>query len=115
GVLVGGGGWPRRNTHIAVELLSNVMKPGPLRAMLLALVDFIKLAFLFLLAFVSWTITERMHLQRMTVFDLPMSYVYGGVAFGCLLMLFRQAQNFWRNSPNGRGRADNVTHQIAPD
>src|SRR6188768_3205635 len=26
----------RRNTHIAVELLSNVMKPGPLRAVLLA-------------------------------------------------------------------------------
>src|ERR1700751_4601905 len=36
----------RRNTHIAVELLSNVMKPGPLRASLLAFVDFVKLAFL---------------------------------------------------------------------
>jgi len=114
-VFIGGAMVTRRNTHIAVELLSNVMKPGPLRAMLLALVDFIKLAFLFLLAFVSWTITERMHLQRMTVFDLPMSYVYGGVAFGCLLMLFRQAQNFWRNARNGWRRPDDVTHQIAPD
>ena len=27
----------------------------------------------------------------MTVFDLPMSYVYAGVAFGCFLMLIRQA------------------------
>ena len=44
------------------------------------------------------TITERMHQQRMTVFDLPMSYVYGGVAFGCFLMLFRQPQNVWRNA-----------------
>src|SRR6478735_8018321 len=58
-VFIGGAMVTRRNTHIAVELLSNVMKPGPLRAALLALDDFIKLAFLGLLAFVSWTITER--------------------------------------------------------
>src|ERR1044071_9132681 len=85
-VFIGGAMVTRRNTHIAVELLSNVMKPGPARATVLALVDFIKLAFLGLLAFVSWTITERMHYQRMTVFDLPMSYVYGGVAVGCFVM-----------------------------
>jgi hypothetical protein len=76
-VFIGGAMVTRRNTHIAVELLSNVMKPGPARATVLAFVDFVKLAFLGLLAFVSWTITERMHYQRMTVFDLPMSYVYG--------------------------------------
>ena len=28
----------------------------------------------------------------MTVFDLPMSYVYAGVAFGCFLMLVRQVK-----------------------
>jgi TRAP-type C4-dicarboxylate transport system permease small subunit len=86
-----------------------------LRAALLALVDFIKLAFLGLLAFVSLTITERMHLQRMTVFDLPMSYVYAGVAFGCFLMLIRQAQNVWRNARIGWSRPDDVTHQISAD
>jgi len=114
-VFIGGAMVTRRNTHIAVELLSNVMKPGPLRATLLALVDFIKLAFLGLLAFVSWTITARMHAQRMTVFDLPMSYVYAGVAFGCFLMLFRQACNVWRNARNRWRRADDVTHQIHAD
>jgi TRAP-type transport system small permease protein len=114
-VFIGGAMVTRRNTHIAVELLSNVMKPGPLRAALLAFVDFIKLAFIGLLAFVSWTITERMHFQRMTVFDLPMSYVYAGVAFGCFLMFARQAQNVWRNARNGWKRPDDVTHQIAPD
>ena len=36
-VFIGGAMVTRRNTHIAVELLSNVMKPGPLRAALLAL------------------------------------------------------------------------------
>lgn len=70
-VFIGGIMVTRRNTHIAVELLSNVMKPGPARAALLALVDLVKLCFLGLLAYLSITITERMQLQRMTVFDLP--------------------------------------------
>ena len=114
-VFIGGAMVTRRNTHIAVELLSNVMKPGPARATVLAFVDFIKLAFLGLLAFVSWTITERMHYQRMTVFDLPMSYVYGGVAFGCFLMLMRQAINVWRNARIGWSRPDDITHQVSAD
>jgi TRAP-type C4-dicarboxylate transport system permease small subunit len=114
-VFIGGAMVTRRNSHIAVELLSNVMKPGRLRAVLLAFVDFVKLGFIGLLAFISWTITERMHQQRMTVFDLPMSYVYGGVAFGCFLMLVRQIQNVWRNARMGWSRPDDVTHQIAAD
>ena len=32
-------------------------------------------------------------MQRMTVIDLPMSVVYGGVPFGCFLMFGRQALN----------------------
>ena len=114
-VFIGGAMVTRRNTHIAVELLSNVMKPGPLRAALLAFVDFIKLGFIGLLAFLSWTITERMGMQRMTVFDLSMSYVYAGVAFGCFLMLIRQALNVWRNARMGWSRPDDITHQIAAD
>jgi TRAP-type C4-dicarboxylate transport system permease small subunit len=114
-VFIGGAMVTRRNSHIAVELLSNVMKPGRLRAVLLAFVDFVKLGFIGLLAFISLTITERMHQQRMTVFDLPMSYVYGGVAFGCFLMLVRQIQNVWRNARMGWSRPHDVTHQIAAD
>jgi TRAP-type C4-dicarboxylate transport system permease small subunit len=97
---IGGVMVTRRNSHIAVELLSNVMGPSLLRAALLAFVDVIKLGFLGLLAYFSITITARMHMQRMTVFDLPMSYVYAGVALGCFLMFLRQAQNFWRNARN---------------
>jgi TRAP-type transport system small permease protein len=114
-VFIGGAMVTRRNSHIAVELLSNVMKPGRLRAVLLAFVDFVKLGFIGLLAFISLTITERMHQQRMTVFDLPMSFVYGGVAFGCFLMLVRQIQNVWRNARMGWSRPHDVTHQIAAD
>src|SRR6478735_1777711 len=114
-VFIGGIMVTRRNTHIAVELLANVMRPGPLRSALLALVDFIKLGFLGLLAYLSWTITERMGMQRMTVFDLPMSYVYAGVAVGCIGMFARQAQNVWRNARAGWRRPDDITHQVHAD
>ena len=114
-VFIGGIMVTRRNTHIAVELLSNVMKPGLVRSTLLAIVDLIKLSFLGLLAWFAWTITERMGLQRMTVFDLPMSYVYAGVAFGCLGMFLRQAINVWRNARIGWSRPNDVTHQVAAD
>lgn len=114
-VFIGGAMVTRRNTHIAVELLANVMKPGPLRQVLLAAVDLIKLAFLGLLAWLSVTIIERMGIQRMTVFDLPMSYVYAGVSFGCFLMLIRQAINVWRNARRGWRRPDDITHQVSAD
>jgi TRAP-type C4-dicarboxylate transport system permease small subunit len=114
-VFVGGAMVTRRNSHIAVELISNVMKPGPLRACLLAFVDIVKFAFIGLLAYLSVTILDRMTIQRMTVFDLPMSYVYAGVAFGCFLMFIRQAQTLWRNARNGWRRPHELTDQIPVD
>jgi TRAP-type C4-dicarboxylate transport system permease small subunit len=112
---IGGVMVTRRNTHIAVELLSNVMKPGLMRSVLLALVDFIKLGFLGLLAYFSVMIVERMQYQRMTVFELPMSWVYGGVAFGCFLMFGRQLLNVWRNARERWRKPHDVTHQVAAD
>lgn len=114
-VFIGGAMVTRRNTHIAVELLSNVMKPGLLRQVLLAAVDVIKLAFLAFLAYISVTITERMGIQRMTVFDLSMSWVYAGVSLGCFLMLFRQVINVWRNARIGWKKPHDITDQIAAD
>ena len=112
---IGGAVVTRKKAHIAVELVSNLMGPGPMRSTLLALVDFITLGFMALLTYFSLTIVERMHSQRMTVFDLPMSYVYAGVAFGCFLMLIRQIQNVWRNARAGWSKPDDVTHRIAAD
>jgi len=112
---IGGAVVTRKNTQIAVELLSNVMKPGPLRATLLFAVDVIKLGFIALLAYFSVTIIERMHYQRMTVFDLPMSYVYFGVGLGCFLMLFRQAYVFWRNAQQRWRRPHDMHQQVSAD
>jgi TRAP-type C4-dicarboxylate transport system permease small subunit len=61
------------------------------------------------------TIVERMHSQRMTVFELPMSIVYGLVGLGCFMMLARQLQVVWRNAREGWRRAPDVTEQIHAD
>jgi TRAP-type C4-dicarboxylate transport system permease small subunit len=95
---IGGAVVTRKNSHIAVELLSNLMAAGPVRSALLAGIDIVKFGFLGLLAYFSVMIIERMHYQRMTVIDLPMSVVYGGVTLGCFLMFGRQALNLWRNA-----------------
>lgn len=100
-VFIGAAMVTRRNAHIAVELISNLMKPGPLRKALFVFIDAVKVVFIALLAYFSFTIVERMHIQRMTVIDLPMSLVYGGITVGCVLMLFRQLQSTWRNYRNG--------------
>jgi TRAP-type C4-dicarboxylate transport system permease small subunit len=100
-VFIGGAVVTRRNSHIAVEIVSNLMKAGPVRSALLAMVDLVKLGFLGLLAYFSVTIIERMHYQRMTVFELPMSYVYAGVLVGCFLMFGRQAWMTWHNARKG--------------
>src|SRR3954454_24724763 len=72
---IGGAMVTRRGSHIAVVLLPNLL-PAWTARLLLALVDLITLAFLALLAYFSVMIVERMQVQRMTVIDLSMSYVY---------------------------------------
>src|SRR2546423_6642076 len=59
-VFIGGILVTRRNTHITVALLSNIMKPGRARSTPPAFVDLIQLGFLGLLASLSWTLTDRM-------------------------------------------------------
>lgn len=98
---IGGAVVTRRKSHIAVELLSHVLPPGPVRVGLQIFIDVVKLGFLGLLAYFSVTIIERMHNQRMTVFDLPMSLVYAGIGFGCFLMFGRQLLSVWRSARSG--------------
>src|SRR5689334_4844564 len=97
---LGGAVVTRRNNHIAVALLPNLLPPAWGRA-LLAVVDLATLGFLGLLAYFSVLILERMQYQRMTVIDVPMSIVYGAVAVGCFLMFGRQALKVWRNARDG--------------
>ena len=108
---IGGAVVTRRRSHIAVELLENVLPLGRLQTGLRIFIEIVKLGFLGLLAYFSVTIIERMHNQRMTVFDLPMSIVYAGIGFGCFLMFGRQLLNVWRGARSGwRTVADTSDH-----
>jgi TRAP-type C4-dicarboxylate transport system permease small subunit len=102
----------RRNSHIAVALLTELLPTGPARV-LRALIDLVTLLFLSLLAYFSYLIVERMQFQRMTVIDLPMSLVYGGVSLGCFLMLFRQILRVAHNARNGWRASD--AHPVTVD
>ncbi len=53
--------------------------------------------------------------SRMTVFDLPMSLVYGLVGLGCFMMLARQIQVVWSNAREGWRRPHEITEQIHAD
>jgi hypothetical protein len=66
-----------------------------------------------LLAYFSIAITERMHSQTMTVFDLPMSLVYGGVAAGCFMMVIRQAITVWTHARQGWRKADDYSTRFS--
>ncbi|MDX2201545.1 MAG: TRAP transporter small permease [Hyphomicrobiaceae bacterium] len=112
---IGGAMVTRRNTHIAVALLPNLLPRWAARGVLAA-VDLTTLAFLALLAYFSVLIVERMGVQRMTVFDVSMAYVYGAVALGCFLMLARQLQRVWRNARDGwagafAAQTEGITHE----
>ena len=67
----------RRNTHIQVEFVYRYLPAAVGRA------------------YASWLaidLVPRMHNLQMTVIDWPMSYVYGFVAAGFVLMTFRAIQ-----------------------
>lgn len=96
----------RRGTHIGVEAVLHFL-PARAATGLRFVIDIITVGFIALLFWFSITITERMQIQTMTVTDWPMSIVYGGVAFGCFLMLYRAARSFvsnakrrWQPDPN---------------
>ena len=57
--------------------------------------------FIGLLCWFAIAITQRMHIQTMTVLPVSMSVVYGGVGFGCLLMLLRALQRWWQAMRRG--------------
>jgi TRAP-type C4-dicarboxylate transport system permease small subunit len=96
----------RRGTHIGVEAVLHFLPAGIVRG-LRFVIDVITVGFVALLCWFAVLIAERMQIQTMMVFDVSMSVVYGGVAFGCFLMLYRGIRMFianarrrWHPDPN---------------
>lgn len=90
----------RRRTNIAVELIVDML-PRTQAKLFRFVADVITLGFVVLLVWFAWNLTQRMMIQRMTVIDVSMSVVYGGVLVGCLLMLWRAIQAFIANAKRG--------------
>lgn len=90
----------RRNTHIQVEFLYRFLPAGICR-MLSTLVDAVRIAFLAYASWLSFTLVPKMHNLNMTVIDFPMSYVYGVVTFGFVLMTIRSVQVAFRHWQQG--------------
>ena len=90
----------RRGSNIAVQLFVDIL-PGPLGRIVRFVVDVITVGFVALLVWFSWTVSQRMSIQRMTVIDMSMTVVYAGVGLGCVLMLWRALQAFFANARRG--------------
>lgn len=90
----------RRRSNIAVTLFVDSL-PGPFDRVVRFVVDVITVAFVALLVWFSWTVSQRMSIQRMTVIDMSMTVVYAGVGIGCVLMLWRALEAFVANARRG--------------
>ena len=63
------------------------------------LVDAIRVAFLAYCVFLTFQLIPKMQNLKMTVIDVPMSVIYGFVAFGFIMMTWRSlrlAQQNWK-------------------
>ena len=96
----------RKRTHIAVEVLEYYL-PGLSGQILRFVVDVLTVGFIGLLAWFSFTIVERMQIQRMTMIDASMSWVYVPISIAIFAMLARAVMGFIGNARRGwRPRAD---------
>ncbi len=88
----------RRNTHIHVEFIYRYLPAGAGRA-LSTLVDVMRIAFFAYATYLTALLIPRMQNLKMTIVDFPMSYVYGLVGAGFVLMTVRAVQvtvRHWR-------------------
>jgi TRAP-type C4-dicarboxylate transport system permease small subunit len=81
----------RRNSHIHVEFIYRYL-PAVVGRALSTFVDLIRIAFLGYASWLAIELVPRMNNLGMTVVDLPMSWVYGFVALGFVLMTYRAIQ-----------------------
>ncbi|MCC6468023.1 MAG: TRAP transporter small permease [Alphaproteobacteria bacterium] len=100
----------RRMTHIHVEFFYLYLPPR-VGFWLSTLVDLIRLAFFAYCTWLAWKVAVIMHGQRMVVFDLPLSWVFGPVVPGFAIATIRSLQvavRHWRTgeSPLTRTAAE---------
>lgn len=84
----------RKGTHIALEIVPNML-PAGIRRWFRLLLEVITVLFFGIAAWLCWSIAEAMMYQPMVVIDFPLGWVYWAVFAGMLMTMFRLAQNGW--------------------
>jgi TRAP-type C4-dicarboxylate transport system permease small subunit len=87
-----------RDTHIHVEFMYRWL-PGSVGRSISTCVDAVRIGFLGYATWLTFLLIPKMQNLKMTVIDVPMSYIYGFVAFGFVMMTFRSVQvavRHWR-------------------
>ncbi len=90
----------RRNNHIQVDILYRYLPPKAGR-LLATLVDLVRLGFLAYCIVLTLEVMDKIGSQRMSIVDLPIGLVYGGVAVGFSLMTWRAAGVAWNHRKRG--------------
>ncbi len=65
----------RNNSHVKVEIIQRIL-PDKLRIKAILILELVQIAIIGLLTYHAFIMLPKMHSQRMTVIDLPMSYLY---------------------------------------
>jgi TRAP-type C4-dicarboxylate transport system permease small subunit len=84
----------RKGTHIALEIVPNMLPPR-LRTWAVLALNVCTVVFFAISAWLCWSIAEAMMYQPMVVIDFPLGWVYWAVFAGMLMTVFRFAQAAW--------------------
>ena len=90
----------RKRNHIYVEVFYRYL-PRVVGRVMSTMVDFIKIIFFGIGAYLSIRIMPVMRGQSMASLPLPMSYVYWPVLIGFVIMTIRSVQIAWEHLGNG--------------
>ena len=95
----------RKNTHIHVEFFYRFINRR-LARVLSIMVDVIRIVFFAYGSLISFKILKIMKTQYMTALHISVSWIYGLVCAGFLLMTFRAIQVFIRHRRQGYSSLD---------
>jgi TRAP-type transport system small permease protein len=102
----------RKNSHIHVEFFYRYLPPLGSRLLSTA-VDLLRIAFFAVGARIAWKLVRIMHTQQMASVDVPMSYMYGVVFAGFVLMTLRSLQVAWRHWRYGESPLERHSRGVA--
>lgn len=90
----------RKGTHIALEIVPNLLPPKA-RVWAFLVLNICTVVFFAISAWLCWSIAEAMMYQPMVVIDFPLGWVYWAVFAGMVMTTFRFAQHGWKRFRTG--------------